>query len=56
MYITDFIKSLQDQNLSSKPQLVSFCGNTYKTYSKIDMIAKVIEQELNNGCVQVKIK
>ena len=56
MYITDFIKSPQYQNLYNKPQLVSFCGNTYKTYSKVDMITKAIEQELNNNCVQVKIK
>ena len=44
MNINDFNKMMAESNPNYpiRPQIVNFCGTKYKTYSKLDMMARMI--------------
>ena len=48
MYITEFNKMMGKQNplYVHNPQVVSFGGYTFKSCSKIEMVAKAIESDI----------
>lgn len=49
MSITDFNTLMRRKNAKypNRHSIVTFDGNTYETYSKVDMIAKAILSQIN---------
>lgn len=51
MTINEFKRQMNEKDLASdstKFQVVNFCGHTYKTYSKVDLVARIIDSQLKS--------